>query len=345
MPTNQQKDMYRRLMEALNGVESLLRRVAAGGESQVSRGEAEATLRSCGAIRQIVQGTFDDLERQDVGPVAAEAALAMEEILRRPRQDMQLRSRPAFILGYGRSGTTLLAWLLNSHPNIAVVPENLLCHLLLDEEAPPRHEIDERPIPIVRAGHDLESLGEKRPAFLRRVAHLIDGVFADYAARLGKKRWVDKELVVSRSLDLLDAVFGYNAQYVYIVRHGLDVAFSASERFGWRRGTPLTRETSHNLRSYLRFWIDNNELYADFQELTPERCLLVRYEDLVSSPEPVARRIFEFLGEPWQPNIFEEMQRQDQPRAFGDNKILALEGGKIDPGRRGYWQDWPTPLV
>lgn len=345
MATNQQKAMYQQLLESLNRVEGLLQRVARSGESPAFRGEAEANLRSCRTIREIAQGTFEEAERQAVGTLAAEAALAMEEIERRPRPDMQLRSRPTFILGYGRSGTTLLAWLLDSHPNLAVVPENFLCHLLLDEEAPPRHEIYERPIPIVRACHDMESLGEKRSIFLRRIAHLIDGVFSDYAARLGKKRWVDKELFVPRSLDLVDAVFGYNAQYIYIVRHGLDSAFSASERYGWRRGTPITRETSHNLRNYLRFWVDNNELYADFYELNQQRCLLVRYEDLVTSPEPVARRIFEFLGESWQPGIFEDMQRQDHHQFLGDNKIQAVGGGKIDPSRRERWKSWPPALV
>ena len=345
MATNQQKAMYQHLMEALSSVEGLLHKVAESGESQAFRVEAEANLRTCRTIRQIAQNTLAEAERQVVGPVAAPAALAMQEIERRPRPNMQLRSRPAFILGHARSGTTLLSWLLDSHSNIAVVPENYLCHLLLDEDTTPRSEIYERPIPIVRVGHNLEGLGETRSTFLRRIAHLIDGIFSDYTARQGKKRWVDKEIFVPRSLDLLDAVFGYNAQYIYIVRHGLDSAFSASERFGWSRGTPITRETSHNLRNYLRFWIDNNELYADFHELNQKRCLLVRYEDLVTNQEPVARRILEFLDEPWQPSIFEDMQRQDHNPNMGDNKIMATGGAKIDPSRRERWKSWPPPLI
>ncbi|HKV13286.1 MAG TPA: sulfotransferase [Thermoanaerobaculia bacterium] len=345
MPTNQQKAMFKTLMEALDRVEGLLHKVAESGESPALRQEAQTNLRSCRTIRHVAQGTFEEAERQAVGPVAAQTALAMEEIERRPRQDPQLRSRPAFIVGHARSGTTLLSWLLDSHANLAVVPENFLCHLLLDQDAPPEHEIYEQPIPIVRAGHSLESLGETRPAFLRRIALLIDGIFADYAARQGKKRWVGKELFVPRSLDLLDAVFGYNARFIYIVRHGLDSAFSASERYGWTRGTPLTRETSHNLRNYLQVWIKNNELYADFCELNPQRCLFVRYEDLVTNPEPVARGIFDFLGEPWQATIFEDMQRLEHHRHMGDNKILAEGGARIDPDRRQRWKSWPPALV
>lgn len=346
MATNQQKAAYLHMMEALGRVENLLHKMAGSLPDQAAlRGEAEANLRTCRAMRQIVQGTFAETERQVVGQLAAEAAQAKEEIERRPRPDLQLGSRPTFLLGFRRSGTTLLAWLLDSHPNIAIVPENLLSHLLFGERGGRPLELEERPVPLVRACQNLADLGETRSRFLGRIAQLMDGVFLDYAARLGKKRWVEKELFIPRSLDLLDAVFGYKAQYLYVVRHGLDAAFSASERFGWRQGTPLTRESSHNLRNYLRFWVEDNELFADFYELNQERCLLVRYEELVTRPEPMARRIFEFLGEPWHPTLFEDMQRLDHHGRLGDNKILAMGGAKIDPHRRERWKSWPPALV
>ena len=36
---------------------------------------------------------------------------------------MELRTDPVFIVGYGRSGTTLLRFMLNAHPDIAIPPE------------------------------------------------------------------------------------------------------------------------------------------------------------------------------------------------------------------------------
>ena len=345
MATNQQKAAYLHMMEALTSVENLLSKVAGGLEGQALRAEAASNLRACRAMRQIVQGTFEDTQRQMVGQLAAESALAMEEIHRRPRPGSPWKSRPTFILGFRRSGTTLLAWLLDSHPNLAMVPENLLSHLLFGESAERPLEIEERPVSMVRAYSNLADLGETRSQFFNRIARLMGGVFSDYAERQGKPRWVEKELFIPRSLDLLDAVFGYHAQYLHVVRHGLDAAFSAAERFGWRQGTPLTRDTSHNLRNYLRLWVEDNELFADFCELNPERYLLVRYEELVTRPEPVARRVFEFLGEPWQPSIFEDMQRQEHHGRMGDNKILAPGGGRIDPSRRERWKSWPPPLV
>lgn len=344
MATSQQKAAFKNMMEGLGAVESLLQRMAGSIEDPALRSEAAAKLRACQGMRQIVQGAFIESQRQVVGDTAAESALAMEEIERRPRP-IELRSRPTFMLGSRRSGTTLLGWLLDSHPNLSMLPENLLSHLLFGEREVRPLEIYEHPVPLVRAYRDLADMGETRSRFLGRIAQLMDGVFSDYTARQGKSRWVEKVIAIPRSIDLLDAVFGYEAQYLYVVRHGVDAAFSASERFGWHQGTPLTRDSSHNLRNYLRFWIDNNELFADFYELNQDRCLLVRYEDFVTNPEPVARRIFEFLGEPWHPTVIQDMDRVYHHGRMGDNKILALGGGRIDPNRRERWKTWPPELV
>lgn len=343
MATNQQKATFKHMMDALGGVENLLRKVAESRENQAFRGEAEANLRTCRTIKQIVQSTFAETEKQAVGQLAAEAALAMEEIERRPRPGMQLRCRPTFIIGYRRSGTTLLSWLLDSHPNVAAVPENTLCYLLLGEDEVERPEILERPIEIVRAYHNLEELGEMRAQFFRRIAQLIDGVFSDYAARLGKKRWVEKELFLARSVDLLDAVFGYNAQFIYVVRHGLDVAYSASERFGWRLGTPIIGEGSHNLRNYLRYWAENNELFADFHECNRDRCLLVRYEELVTRPEPVARRIFEFLGEPCSPTSSRRCSGRTTTAAWGTTRSWPWAAARSTPAAASAGRAGPRP--
>jgi protein-tyrosine sulfotransferase len=333
---------YKQLMEALGGIEGLLRKVAAKPENEDLRREVEMNLHVLQTMAGVVQQSFVETEEQKGGG-RAEAALALEEIERRPRQGMPLRSRPTFIIGCRRSGTTLLAWLLDSHPDVAAVPESSLCYALLADHEPTSRMYDRR-LPLVRAQLLLEPLGEPRAQFFTRIAQVVDGVFADYAARAGKRRWVDKEAFLHESIDLLDAVFGYQAQYLYIVRHGLDAALSASERFGRRLGTPMVRQGTLSVRGYLDEWVDANEPLMDFCERNEDRCLLVRYEELVTRPEPEARRILEFLGEPWSPTLFADMQQKDHHPGLGDNKILAT-GGRIDPGRRERWRSWPPALL
>src|SRR5579864_1012907 len=257
---------FKQITEFLGGLESLLEKAGSGGDIQGLQREVEVSLRHLRTIVDFVNQVYLEIGEQgeQEGGAKLEAALALEEIERRPRDGMALRSRPIFIVGHSRSGTTLLAWLLDSHPNIAAVPENMLCSSLLSTEDVERTVREQQRLPIIQAQVTLEALGETRDQFLTRIAQLVDGIFADYAARCGKQRWVYKDVILHPSLDLLDVIFGYQAQYIVIVRHGFDVALSASERFGRRWGTPIVREASLNLRNYVLRWVEANETLMDF---------------------------------------------------------------------------------
>jgi len=259
-----------------------------------------------------------------------------EQIAREPRKDIGFSARPTFIIGNIRSGTTLLSWLLDSHPNIACGPETNLCSFA-------SMAVPEGPTIFDYLAAQLEPLGETRNQLGNRFARLIDSVFHDYAVRRGKKRWVDKELFVSDSYHLIDAIFGYNAQYIFIARHGLDAALSAAEAERLRhehvRGHPLVIE--------LRRWVASNENAMDFMELNPKRVHFVRYEDLVTDPKLTAQRIFEFLEEPFIDTILDDMKRvphEPHVDAAGDTKI-QMTGGNIDATRRNYWREWPQELI
>ena len=51
-------------------------------------------------------------------------------------------------------------------------------------------------------------------------------------------------------------------------------------------------------------WALGNANTLDFlQEVPPERTLKLAYEDLVTAPEPAARRLAEFVGVPYVPEM------------------------------------------
>jgi hypothetical protein len=84
-------------------------------ESQDLGVEVERHLLMLRAMRDFVKKSYGETEEQE-GGARLERELAMEEIERHPREEMRFSSRPTFILGHRRSGTTLLAWLLDSRP-------------------------------------------------------------------------------------------------------------------------------------------------------------------------------------------------------------------------------------
>jgi len=239
---------------------------------------------------------------------------------------------PIFIIGSRRSGTTLLAQLINASSNVFALPENWLAGTVASCD------------PLIAIGHTLKrTLREPFPSYLFRLGRMCDELYGDLARGHGKSRWLSKELFISHRLDLLDAMFDYRPLYVYAVRHGFDVAESCSARFAARDGVPLNNATSLNLESYLREWVSNNESTKSFYDRNRDRCLMVRYEDLIQHPHREGRLLFEFLGERWTNETLSDLGNHYLAPGMGDNKIYGLSG-KIIRSESRWRSSWPQPL-
>jgi Sulfotransferase family len=211
---------------------------------------------------------------------------------------------PFFIVGSGRSGTTLLRMMLCSHSRISIPPETWYLLPLLQ-----RFRID-RPLDAAEiqsavsiiAGHcdradmklDLEELRREliqlREASLRDLTQIV---YRRYMQLEGKVHWGDKTPVYIEILPELARMFP-DSRFIFLIRDGRDVAksFQARRWMGrWLHNN--TREWTRALE-YYQCWID--------QELR-ERILEVRYEDLVLETEATLRRICRFIGEEFQPQM------------------------------------------
>jgi hypothetical protein len=184
-------------------------------------------------------------------------------------------ARPIFIVGCGRSGTTLLRLMLDSHPAIAAGEET---KFLTDLE------------PILgEHWRLLQTYGFNRAWWLERMRAFYGGFMAEYAQRKGKRRWAEKTPGYTFHLDLVDELFP-NAQYVHLIRDGRDVVASFRERWGYKAGlraaNSVWRESILRARAY-------------GEHLPPDRYHELRYEALVADPERELRSLIAFLGEEW----------------------------------------------
>jgi len=257
---------------------------------------------------------------------------ADDEIFRRPLNKVdEFSDRPIFIVGNRRSGTTLLSYLINATDNICALPEAFFGQAIVESQR------------LFAVGHSLAYvLNEPFHGFVIRLGKLLDEIYTRYAAANHKSRWAAKELFISNRLDLLDQMFDYRAKFLYVIRHGFDVAYSCASRFPKRDGLRFDPSTSLNLDVFLNEWINNNEATMDFYERNRARCLLVRYEDLTMSPEAVGQRVFDFLGERWRPSSLEAMEEQQLRPMMGDHKIIC-RGLRIQTSNSS-WKDWPAGL-
>lgn len=247
---------------------------------------------------------------------------------------------PVFVLCNGRSGSTLLRFLLDAHPDLACPPETNL-PALCAQLATVWSLIEGAPLSANR--------GDEPPdipdAAIAGVRQTMDRMVGSYLSRRGKKRYCDKSLGTARFAELLLRVYP-GAKFLCLYRHPMDVIASGLEACPWGLNgygfEPYIATTPGNaVVALARFWADNTAETLAAEEHFPGRCLRVRYEDLVTDPENMAAGIFTFLDAAQAPGISASCFSADRER-FGpaDYKIWYTTQISAESIGRG----WSVPV-
>jgi hypothetical protein len=235
---------------------------------------------------------------------------------------------PIFVGGAGRSGTTLLRVILDSHKNIACGPElkvtPTICALWYDLNtsyygALAEHGLDHG---------DLNALGRA----------LIDGLLAKFRARHGKVRSAEKSPNNVFYFQHLHLLFP-DSPLVHVVRDGRDVVCSLLT-MNWvdiRTGAPF--EYTRDPRKAAEYWASAVRAGRDAgARIGPARYYEVKYEDIVERPEPTLRALFEFLGEPWDDAVLRFHEHKSRPLA-GESSAAQVAKPLYTTAARRWAQD------
>ncbi|MCA1500351.1 sulfotransferase [Bradyrhizobium sp. NBAIM14] len=247
-----------------------------------------------------------------------------------------------FLLGLPRSGTTLLAHLLQHHPDIVAPPEPWL---MLAVEAFGR--VDQRH----PAGGSLIEAATSE--FLGRIDSTIpsrafaDAAYDQYLAQAGKRIILDKTPRYWMALEFLESVYP-EAPHILLMRN--PYAIAASLKSTW--GVPLRAESSHpvsvsslvDLMLRLPDGIITSlaDLVLGLPKLaahrTRPRTQFVQYELFVAHPDEEIRRLLRGLGCDPAAVASAGMRQADYLRSssFGDRKIL--ERNAVDQSSVKAWQ-------
>jgi protein-tyrosine sulfotransferase len=194
---------------------------------------------------------------------------------------------PIVLGGCGRSGTTLLRLMLDSHRRICCGPESSLFR---------RRAIDTRRLADrfgfsrdeVRAIYDT---AESRPAFIEAFAELC-------MQKAGKARWAEK---TPRNIGRVADIFRWfpEARFVHVLRDGRDVACSlrTHPRHKVVDGKLVPTAIRKPIAGCARRWVRDVECSRHWWG--DPRFMTVRYEDLVLDPRPALGHLMTFIGEAW----------------------------------------------
>lgn len=198
---------------------------------------------------------------------------------------------PGFIVGYARSGTTLLATLLDRHSQIAVTPETHFFdhyYVRADSDATSKKTLVEQMLLHPR----ILDLGIGRDAILEAFDEYDcshRGVLCATLEAYRRKR--HKQYVIEKTpahLPYVPTILQWlpDARVIYIERDGRDAVMSLM-RMPW---------SHRNLRRHARMWRWCVGRAKSFEGRYRENWLTVRYEALVRQPERELDRICAFLG-------------------------------------------------
>jgi tetratricopeptide (TPR) repeat protein len=198
--------------------------------------------------------------------------------------------QPIFILGFPRSGTTLVEQTLSAHPHIAAGDELPVIHEL--SQIMPRVLGSPLTYPEALAelwmGDQREGLDTLRDLYLQKVRQL--GVL-----RHGATHFTDKMPLNETHLGLIALLFP-EAPLLHVLRHPLDIMVSAfSNHFTHGFHCASTLETA--ARHYARI----AELVAHYRAEMRLRYLAIRYEDMVAEQEATVTEMLRFVGESFDP--------------------------------------------
>lgn len=244
---------------------------------------------------------------------------------------------PVFIIGSGRSGTTLLRMMLNAHPNIFLTNE--ASFYVGSEFVPWRASTSDwletyfRSVFFYWLNIEADQIREELAAFhappvsRAHIAEAYRAIMRTCAKKHHKIRYGDKTPLHSRYLGQIFQDFP-DARVIQIVRDPRAVICSLSKM-------PWAPRSIYLNCVYYQKQLQTAERYDG-------RILKIRLEDLLDSPKTTLGTVLDFIGEPWDDRVL------DYSRYVGDGDMppFPWQLGATQPIRKGRdeWQHSLGPV-
>ncbi|WP_027136004.1 sulfotransferase family protein [Geminicoccus roseus] len=251
---------------------------------------------------------------------------------------------PIFVVGAPRSGTTLFQRILDAHPRIGVADEIIYFDIIVNVRSE---------VPDLKAAGAIDALFERLPkmdhfhnwngldevlAVVRK--ELIEDpdptyplffvkLMQVYARMRGKVRFGDKTPWNVRHLDQILTMFP-DARIIHLVR---DPRANVASR------VELPRTSKDVVTAAVKWRIDVEAAhrFARSDKAHAENYLELRYEDLVTDPEPWVRKVCKVVGEDYDPAMLNYHQTRDvmfKDQPYKEGVFMPVNTASIDAYRK-----------
>jgi Flp pilus assembly protein TadD len=226
----------------------------------------------------------------------------------------------AFLMGFPRSGTTLLEQVLATHPDIAT--------------------LEERPILVEAAREFLTRDGD-----VTRLADVVGDLLEPYRDSYWKrvtefgvdpagKVFVDKNPLNTNRLPLIAKLFPA-AKIIFALRDPRDVVLSCFRRSFNMNASMYEFNSIEGAANYYAAAMEAGQTYL---EKLPLQTHYIRYEDLVSDFEGTGRALCDFLSVEWNDKL-KDFAQTARSRAIATPSSTQVGRGLYSEGA-GQWRNY-----
>lgn len=241
---------------------------------------------------------------------------------------------PIFIIGFVRSGSTLLERILDAHPDIVGTGEDSVFNGRLGEI---RNAIVEA---SNMGGGDMasvtESLADSVVDEMYRRWSIIDASSNDIPSTTKPKRLADKMLTNYYNVGFIEMLYP-NALILHVAREPMDSIFSA-----FKHDFPSgTLDYTSDMNGVTDLYTAYRDVMDHWDDVLPGRIMHVRYEDMVNDFERTARAIVNATGLPWNDDVLEFHKQKHAVNTFSSTQVRK---GVYKSGMK-FWMRYETELA
>jgi tetratricopeptide (TPR) repeat protein len=320
--------LYRRVLDAAGDAE--VRAAAAFGlavalDRQARHHDAWQTVELAHAAQmELVREVAPELLAPDSQPLpmAAKSVDANGFAAWKPLAGPSSRHSPVFVIGFPRSGTTLLEQMLDAHPDFRSMGERGHVYNLIErmEHAGQRYP------------DDLADLAQDDADQLRAV---YDGLVRRVLPDLGQRRLVDKNPLNMLCLPMILRLYPA-ARIILCLRHPCDVLLSCSMQ-SFR--SPAFMVMCSSLPRLARGYAQAFEQCCGHLDVFAPKMLEWRYESVVADFEGSVARLGEYLDvEDAAPML--DFARHAGAKRFIDTPSYAQVTQPVSNAAVGHWRDY-----
>ena len=248
-----------------------------------------------------------------------------------------LRPPPSFVLCAARTGSTLLRYVLDTHPKLCAPPELQIGALCQQLNLLHSYTVDEEQ----ELAPDWAAASARR-----RTRRVVDEIMHEYCKRHGKMLWCEKSIGNLERLHVLDDVYS-DARLVFLHRHCLDMVASGLELELSMPGRAafepfLARHPGDPFAALADYWCWATERLLAHEKANARRSTRLRYEDLVQQSRRVLPRVFDLLDVDWDATVLDRVFVTQHARGPGDDKIARTSRIETSSVGRGFALPWRT---